>query len=64
MTRSEQRADLMLQLAILAKQRSAKLLELVDALRRDLPEVAHEPDPATAALSEPADPSGVLQVSR
>lgn len=61
---SERRAELLLQLAILAEQRSAKLMQMVDDLRRDLPSVEHRFDPETQALAEPADPLVVLDALR
>lgn len=58
---SEVRAKLTLELAILSEQKSAKIIEMLDALRRDLPNVTNTSDPTVAALSTPSPPQTVLE---
>jgi uncharacterized membrane protein len=61
---AEQRAQLTLQLALLSEQKTAKLIALIEELRRDLPAVADRPDPISAAMAEPADARTVLNAIR
>jgi uncharacterized membrane protein len=56
---SELRQQLILELAILSERQAAKTLERLEALRRDLPNVSTEPDPAAQALAKPTDPRAV-----
>ena len=56
----EQRAHLDLQVSLLAEQKIAKLIALVEELRRDLPNVHNRSDPEAEAMSESADPHAVL----
>jgi uncharacterized membrane protein len=58
---SELREQLTLELAMLSEQKTAKLIELVEELRRDLPNVQNRPDAEAASLSRPADPEAVLE---
>lgn len=58
---SELREQLTLELAMLSEQKTAKLIELVEELRRDLPNVRNRPDAQAATLSQPADPEAVLE---
>jgi len=58
---SELREQLTLELAMLAEQKTAKLIELVEELRRDLPNVRNRPDAEAKSLSRPADPEAVLE---
>jgi uncharacterized membrane protein len=58
---SELREQLTLELAMLSEQKTAKLIELVEELRRDLPNVRNRPDTEAANLSRPADPEAVLE---
>jgi uncharacterized membrane protein len=57
---SELREQLALELAILGEQKNAKMIKLIEELRRDLPMVRDRADHEAAALSEPADPQTVL----
>ena len=57
---SENRSQLTLELAILSEQKSAKIIEMLDALRRDMPNVATVVDDEAIALSMPADPQSML----
>ena len=59
---SELREQLTLELAMLSEQKAAKLIELVEELRRDLPNVRNRPDAEAASFSHPADPEAVLEV--
>jgi len=58
---SELREQLTLELAMLSEQKAAKLIELVEELRRDLPNVRNRPDAHAANLAQPADPGAVLE---
>lgn len=53
---AEARERLMLELALLSEQKTAKLIEMIDALRRDLPDVGDPHDPEARAMAHPADP--------
>lgn len=57
---SELREQLTLELAMLSEQKTAKLIELVEELRRDLPNVRNRWDAEAVSLSRPADPEAVL----
>lgn len=61
---TELRQQLILELAMMTEQRSAKVLQRLEALRRDLPSVDDAVDPAAEALAEPADPSLVADALR
>lgn len=54
------REQLTLELAILAEQKSAKIIELLEEMRRDDPSLCNRHDPEALALSVPADPQHVL----
>ncbi|MBV9850694.1 MAG: DUF1003 domain-containing protein [Armatimonadetes bacterium] len=56
----ERRAQLDLQVSLLAEQKVAKLIALVEELRRDLPNVHDRHDPEAEAMTEAADPHAVL----
>ncbi|THD64739.1 DUF1003 domain-containing protein [Phenylobacterium sp.] len=58
---SELREQLTLELAMLSEQKAAKLIELLEELRRDLPNVANRVDGEAEALARPADPEAVLE---
>jgi uncharacterized membrane protein len=58
---SELREQLTLELAMLSEQKAAKLIELLEELRRDLPNVANRVDGEADALARPADPEAVLE---
>ncbi len=57
---AEQRAELELQVNLLAEQKVAKLIALVEELRRDLPSVRDRVDQAAEIMKEPVDPHAVL----
>lgn len=54
------RAQLTLQLGILSEKKSAKIIELLEEIRRDSPRLANRVDEDAEALSMPADPKLVL----
>jgi uncharacterized membrane protein len=56
----EQRAHLDLQLNLLTEQKTTKLIDLIEELRHDLPNVKNRHDPEAAALQQPTDPQLVL----
>ena len=55
------REQLTLELAILGEQKTAKVIELMEELRRDLPMVHDRSDPDAEILARPADPEAVLE---
>jgi uncharacterized membrane protein len=57
---AEQRAELELQVNLLAEQKVAKLIALVEELRRDIPSVRDRVDQAAEIMKEPVDPHAVL----
>jgi uncharacterized membrane protein len=57
---NEQRAHLELQMSLLAEQKGAKIIGLLEELRRDLPNVRNRPDPEAEAMQERPDPRDVL----
>jgi uncharacterized membrane protein len=58
---AEQRAHLDLKVTLLIEQKTAKLIELVEELRRDLPNVKDRHDPRAATLLEPMSPERVIE---
>jgi len=56
----ELRLQLMLELALLSEQRSAKVIALLEELRVDLPSVPNRTDPEADALASPANPDAML----
>ena len=57
---AEHRANLDLKVTLLTEQKAAKLIDLMEELRRDLPNVNNRPDPAADTLQEAMNPSRVL----
>jgi uncharacterized membrane protein len=57
---AEQRASLTLQLALLSEQKTAKIIALLEELRRDLPSVPNRRDRESEAMGEAADAQSVL----
>jgi uncharacterized membrane protein len=57
----EHRDQLTLELAILSEKKAAKLIALIEEMRRDSPHLADRVDQAAAELSVPADPGTILQ---
>ncbi len=59
--KSGHRERLALELAILSDQKSAKIISLLEDLRRDSPAVPNRVDEQADAMSTPANPSAVLE---
>ena len=57
---AERRADLDLQVNLHTEQKVAKLIALVEELRRDLPAVPNRDDPVAAAMTRSVDPHAVV----
>lgn len=57
---TQHREQLTLELAILSEQKNAKIIQLLEELRRDMPSVKNRVDAEAEALSIPADPQAVL----
>ena len=57
---ARRREHLTLELAILGEQKSAKIIQLLEDLRRDHPDIANRVDREAGAMSKPADPKVVL----
>ncbi len=55
-----QRAHLDLKVNLMTEQKVAKLIDLIEELRRDLPNVKKRHDPEAAALQQPMDPAQVV----
>ncbi|GAA5531880.1 DUF1003 domain-containing protein [Deinococcus aluminii] len=58
---NEQRAQLALQIALLTEQRSAKIIELLEELRRDLPNVHNREDLEAAVMMQASDPAAIVE---
>ena len=56
----EQRAHLDLKVTLLTEQKAAKLIDLLEELRRDLPNVKNRHDPDAVALKQSMNPELVL----
>jgi uncharacterized membrane protein len=56
----ERRAHLDLQVNLLAEQKIAKLIGLVEELRRDMPNVRDRHDSEASNMAAPTDPADVL----
>lgn len=56
----EQRAHLDLKVTLLTEQKAAKLIDLLEELRRDLPNVKNRDDPGAVALQQSMNPELVL----
>jgi uncharacterized membrane protein len=57
---ADQREQLDLQMSLMAEQRTAKIIQLLEELRRDLPTVQDRIDPEAEKLQEAVDPEAVL----
>jgi uncharacterized membrane protein len=57
---AEQRAQLDLQVNLLAEQKTAKLIALLEELRRDLPAVRNRHDAEATAMEQSTDPHAIL----
>ncbi len=56
---ADRRAQLTLELALLADRKSAKIIQLLEELRRDQPDVADRVDAESDDMSRPTDPEAV-----
>ena len=56
----EQRAHLDLKVTLLTEQKAAKIIDMLEELRRDLPNVKNRHDPEAAALQQSLNPDQVL----
>ncbi len=56
----ERRAHLELQVNLLTEQKTTKLINLIEELRRDLPMIKDRHDPEASAYQQPTDPESVL----
>ena len=61
---TEHRQQLTLELAILAEQKTAKIIELLEKLRQDHPDLQNSADAQATEMSKPADPQAVLEAIR
>jgi uncharacterized membrane protein len=57
---AEQHAQLDLQVNLLTEQKTTKIIQLLEELRRDLPTVANRHDEAVMEMQRPTDPHAVL----
>ena len=57
---AEQRTQLILQLNLISEQKIAKLVALIEELRRDLPDVRNRLDPEATEMQQAADPQVVM----
>ena len=58
------REQLTLELAIVSEQKGAKIIALLEEMRRDNPLITDRVDPVADAMSTPADPHVVLDAIR
>jgi uncharacterized membrane protein len=58
---AEARERLMLELALLGEKKSAKLIEMVEQLRRDLPQIENLHDSEARDMSRPIDPQALFE---
>ena len=56
----EKRSHLELQVNLLTEQKTTKIIQLLEELRRDLPSVRDRLDPETEVLQQPTNPQQVL----
>lgn len=61
---TEAHAQLTLELAILNEQKSAKIIALLEEMRRDLPSLPNRPDLEAEQLATPADTQAVMDAIR
>ncbi len=58
---ASRREQLTLELGILSEQKAAKIIELLEELRRDLPMLHNRDDHEATAMAVPADPQAVFE---
>ncbi len=61
---ASRREQLTLQLAMLSDQKSAKIVQLLEELRRDHPNIENRIDPEAIAMSSPADPHEIFDAMK
>jgi uncharacterized membrane protein len=61
---SELREQLNLELVITSEQKTAKVIQLLEELRRDLPQVQNRLDAEAIAMAQPANPEVLLEAIR
>jgi uncharacterized membrane protein len=61
---ADQKEQLFLQLAVLADQKSAKIIELLEEMRRDHPGIHDRVDDDAQSMSKPADPQVVIDAMK
>lgn len=61
-TLANQHAHLDLQVNLMADEKTSKIIQMLEALRRDLPQVADRPDPEAEELGRPTDTEAVLSI--
>jgi len=59
---SELREQLSLELVITNEQKTAKVIQLLEELRRDLPQLSNRVDPEAATMSRPANHEAILEI--
>lgn len=57
---ADHHAHLDLQVNLLTEEKTSKIIEMLESLRRDLPGVRQQEDPEAEELAKPADPEQVL----
>jgi uncharacterized membrane protein len=57
---AEERSHLMLQIDLLTEQKIVKIIELLEELRTDLPNVQNRIDPEVEEMQQPIDPQALL----
>lgn len=60
-TLADHHAHLDLQVNLLTEEKTSKIIEMLEALRRDLPGVRQHEDGEAREMAKPADPQAVLQ---
>jgi len=58
---SQQREQLTLELTIISERKSAKTIQLLEELRRDIPQIHDRADQEAIDMAQPANPHSVLQ---
>jgi uncharacterized membrane protein len=61
---AEHRAQLTLEISMVNEQKTAKLIEMIEQLRRDNPMIENHLDPEAIAMSRPADPQAMFEAIR
>ena len=61
---AELREQLTLELALLNEQKTAKVIQLLEEFRRDIPIVDDRDDPQAKAMAEPVEPERVVEAIR